>query len=432
MTPAPLAFTITARSGHARAGVLTTPHGAIPTPAFMAVATLGGLKGVTAVQAERLGQGILLGNTYHLALRPGAAAVHALGGLHRFAGWRGPMLTDSGGYQVFSLAAQRRISEDGVAFRSHLDGAPLLLTPEESIRIQRLLGADIIMAFDECPPADATRDQLAAAVARTGRWLARSVAAWRAARIAPVPGAEEVPGAAADVTPNGAATQALYGIVQGGTHPDLRAQSLADALAHDLPGYALGGLAVGETAAERLAVLDATAPLLPADRPRYLMGVGTPLDLVEAVLRGIDQFDCVLPTRMGRHGIAYTDAGPQRLKRAEYARDPDPIDADTAGESSRHSRGYLHHLLKSGEHLGGTLLSLHNLAYYRRLMARLRAAIRQDAIAAFAERFRATWRDDHADPMDDADDGRPPRTPGLRRAGAPVPAPAPDGPPDAP
>ena len=395
--PGGLTFTIGHRSGLARAGTLHTARGAIPTPCFMAVATLGGLKGVTAVQAEGLGQGIVLGNTYHLALRPGAVAVHALGGLHAFAGWRGPMLTDSGGYQVFSLAAQRKISEDGVAFRSHLDGAALMLTPEESIRIQRLLGADISMAFDECPPADATYDQVAAAVARTGRWLARSVAAWRAERIEPVRHGDNVSEDWPGPTPNGAATQALYGIIQGGVHADLRAQSLADTVAHDLPGYALGGLAVGESAGERLAVLDATAALMPTHRPRYLMGVGTPLDLVEAVLRGIDQFDCVLPTRMGRHGIAYTDAGPLRVKRAEFARDTAPIDAATSSEASRHSRGYIHHLLKAGEHLGGTLLSLHNLAYYRRLMARLRAAIRTDTIADFAENFRKNWSENRGE-----------------------------------
>jgi queuine tRNA-ribosyltransferase len=367
---------VQAVDGAARAGWLDTPHGTVPTPCFMAVATLGGLKGITVQQAEELGQGVLLGNTYHLALRPGSATVRALGGLHAFTGWRGPMLTDSGGYQVFSLAANRTISENGVRFRNHLDGGLLDLTPEESIRCQRLLGADIIMAFDECPPAQAPRAAVADAVARTARWLARSVDAWRAAD-----------------GPGGDRVQALYAIVQGGLHPDLRAVSLADAVRHDLPGYALGGLAVGESAAERLRILDAVAPLLPADRPRYLMGVGTPLDLVEAVLRGIDQFDCVLPTRMGRHGIAYTDRGALRLKRAEFAADPSPLDPDTPSAADRVSRGYLHHLLKSGEHLGGTLLSLHNLAYYQRLMVRLRTAITAGNSAAFAAAFRAGWQD---------------------------------------
>ncbi|MBA3707670.1 MAG: tRNA guanosine(34) transglycosylase Tgt, partial [Planctomycetes bacterium] len=256
----PVSFELVAVDGAARAGTLRTPHGAVPTPCFMAVATLGGLKGVTVQQAEELGQGVVLGNTYHLALRPGPETVRALGGLHRFSGWRGPMLTDSGGYQVFSLAANRRISDDGVSFRSHLDGTAFMLTPEESIRIQRLLGADIIMAFDECPPAQASRDEIAVACRRTALWLERSVGAWRG-----------------DGVHGGAREQALYGIVQGGVFRDLREASLADAITHDLPGYAVGGLAVGESAAERNQVLDWLAPLLPQSRPRYLMGVGTPL-----------------------------------------------------------------------------------------------------------------------------------------------------------
>lgn len=372
----PVRFTLEATDGLARAGTLHTPHGDVATPTFMAVATGGALKGVTVQQAEELGQGVLLGNTYHLALRPGAEAVHALGGLHTFTGWRGPMLTDSGGYQVFSLAKQRTISEEGVRFHNHLDGGLLMLSPEESIRIQRHLGADIIMAFDECPPSKAPRAEVQAAVERTARWLARSVAAWRA----------EGPG--------GDRVQALYAIVQGGLHADLRQASARDALTHDLPGYAVGGLAVGEGLVERNQVLDATVPLLPAGKPRYLMGVGTPLDLVEAVARGIDQFDCVLPTRMGRHGIAYTDRGPFRAKRAEYATDRGPLDPDTPSQASRVSRAYLHHLLKTGEMVGGQLLSIHNLAYYRRLMARMRAAIRAGRFQQFVDGFRASYRDD--------------------------------------
>ncbi len=375
-----VSFDVVATDGPARAGMLHTPHGSVPTPCFMAVATLGGFKGVTAQQAEELGQGVMLCNTYHLALRPGAETVHALGGLHAFTGWRGPMLTDSGGYQVFSLAANRKITDEGVSFRSHLDGTALMLTPEESIRIQRHLGADIIMAFDECPAANAERGAIEACNRRTADWLARSVAAW-----------------GRDGWPRGAAVQALYPIVQGGMHRDLREASLADALRHDLPGTALGGLAVGEDFAQRVQVLDWMCPQLPAKKPRYLMGVGTPLDLVEAVARGIDQFDCVLPTRMGRHGMAYTDAGPLRCKRLEHATDPRPVDADTPSAASRVSRGYIHHLLKSGEHLGGQLLSLHNLAYYRRLMARMRVAIRAGRLAAFADAFRAGYRDTGGD-----------------------------------
>jgi len=373
-------FSLQATDGQARAGTISTPHGTAQTPQFMAVATLGGLKGVTADTAEAIGQEFLLANTYHLALRPGSAKVRTLGGLHAFCSWRGPMLTDSGGYQVFSLAANRTVDDDGVSFRSHLDCSPLRLTPEESIRIQRELGADVIMAFDECPPSDAPRSEVERACARTAAWLERSVAAWRC----------EGPHGGSDI-------QALYAIVQGGIHPDLRAASARDALRHDLPGHAVGGLAVGEGLAERNAVLDAVVPLLPPEKPRYLMGVGTPLDLVEAVARGIDQFDCVLPTRMGRHGIAYTDDGPLRLKRAEHASDPRPIDVATPGPAHRVSRGYLNHLLKSGEILGGTLLSIHNLAYYRRLTARMRAAIRSGQFSAFADEFRRRFRDDRAE-----------------------------------
>ena len=377
----PVTFSLDSTDGLARAGTLRTPHGAVPTPAFMAVATLGGLKGVTVQQAEEYGQGVLLSNTYHLALRPGAETVRSLGGLHRFCGWRGPMLTDSGGYQVFSLAKNRVISDKGVTFRNHLDGGLLELTPEESIRIQRLLGADIIMAFDECPPADAERTYVEACNRRTAMWLERSVAAWRTA--GPFGGAHE---------------QALYAIIQGGVHRDLREASARDALRHDLPGYAVGGLAVGESATQRNLVLDWTVPLLPVEKPRYLMGVGTPLDLVEAIARGIDQFDCVLPTRMGRHGIAYTDTGPLRLKRQEYATDAHPIDKDTPSQAARVSRAYIRHLLAAGEHLGGALLSIHNLAYYRRLMARCRAAIRTGRFTAFADSFRAAYQDVHPEP----------------------------------
>jgi len=371
-----ISFDLQATDGAARAGILTTPHGGVPTPCFMAVATLGGFKGVTVQQAEELGQGIMLSNTYHLALRPGPERVRALGGLHAFTGWRGPMLTDSGGYQVFSLAANRKITDDGVWFRSHLDGTAFNLTPEESIRIQRLLGADIIMAFDECPSANAERVAIEACNRRTAAWLTRSVAAWRT---------EGLPG--------GANEQALYPIVQGGLHQDLREASLADALRHDLPGTALGGLAVGESFSDRLRVLDWMCPHLPAQKPRYLMGVGTPLDLVEAVSRGIDQFDCVLPTRMGRHGTAYTDQGPLRVKRLEYAEDSRPVDPETPSQASRVSRAYIQHLLKSGEILGGQLLSVHNLAYYRRLMARMRVAIRAGRFSEFADKFRATYVD---------------------------------------
>jgi queuine tRNA-ribosyltransferase len=370
-------FSLDATDGAARAGTLTTPHGSVATPCFMAVATLGGFKGVTVQQAEEIGQGIMLCNTYHLALRPGAERVQRLGGLHNFSGWRGPMLTDSGGYQVFSLAANRKITDDGVSFRSHLDGSAFHLTPEESIRIQRFLGADMIMAFDECPAADAPRPAIEACNRRTAAWLARSVQAWKAQGF-----------------PGGINHQALYAIVQGGLHQDLRLASLNDALTHDLPGMALGGLAVGESFTDRLMVLDWMCPHMPVHKPRYLMGVGTPLDLVEAVWRGIDQFDCVLPTRMGRHGIAYTDQGPLRVKRLEYADDSRPIDDTTPSPASRISRAYIQHLLKSGEMLGGQLLSLHNMAYYQQLMKRMRQAIVEQRFGQFVTQFRATYRDE--------------------------------------
>ncbi|MFW5699075.1 MAG: tRNA guanosine(34) transglycosylase Tgt [Planctomycetota bacterium] len=372
MVDSPVRWISTARSGQARAGTLVTPHGSVATPCFMAVGTLGALKGVTVEQARGVGQGVLLANTYHLALRPGPEVVHELGGLHAFCGWPGPMLTDSGGYQVFSLARNRVISETGVRFRSHLDGAPMLLTPEESIRIQRLLGADIIMAFDECPAADAGRDYAATSMALTLRWLDRSIAAWR-----------EPDG------PGGATSQALYGIVQGGMFPDLRLESAAATAERDLPGIAIGGLAVGEERSQRNAILDGLMPHLPNDRPRYLMGVGTPSDLLDAVERGVDQFDCVLPTRMGRHGIAYTDDGPLHLKRRQYATDRTPLDPDTPSPAAGLSRGYLRHLIRAGEPLAGVLLSIHNLAYYNRFMSRIRAAICDGELAGFARRWRA-------------------------------------------
>ncbi len=386
MVDAPVRWTPVARCGQARAGTLATPHGPVPTPCFMAVGTLGALKGVTVDQARGVGQDVLLANTYHLALRPGPEVVHQLGGLHAFCGWPGPMLTDSGGYQVFSLARNRSISEAGVHFRSHLDGAPMLLGPEQSIRIQRLLGADIIMAFDECPAADAERDYAAASMALTLRWLDRSIAAWHS-----------------DDGPGGAASQALYGIVQGGMFCDLRLESAAATAERDLPGIAIGGLAVGEQREARNAILDAVLPQLPQDRPRYLMGVGTPSDLVDAVERGVDQFDCVLPTRMGRHGIAYTDAGPLHLKRLQYATDAAALDPDTPSPASHLARGYLRHLIRAGEPLAGVLLSIHNLAYYNRLMRRLRAAICANDLPAFAQDWRAAhdpiapaWEHDRA------------------------------------
>ena len=378
-------WTCLAQDGHARVGRLETPHGVVETPTFMAVGTQGALKGIPFQLAAEAGCSIVLGNTYHLALRPGPELINRLGGLHQFTNWQGPMLTDSGGYQVFSLAKRRKIDESGVRFKSHLDGAELHLTPEESIRIQRLLGADIIMAFDECPPSTADRETVGAAVGRTKRWLARSKEAWLAPET--------------DELPRGASQQALYGINQGGLFQDMREQSLQDLIEADLPGNAIGGLAVGESADERNQVLDWVAPKLPQEKPRYLMGVGTPLDLVEAVWRGCDQFDCVLPTRMGRHGIAYTDQGPRHMKRLVYAEDPRPIDEDTPSPVSNMSRAWLRHLFKCDEPLAGVTAAIHNLAYYHRLMRRMREAITAGTFDDFVQTYRATY--DTKDPADE-------------------------------
>ncbi|NRA38293.1 MAG: tRNA guanosine(34) transglycosylase Tgt [Planctomycetes bacterium] len=366
-------FELQAQDGAARAGLLSTPHGEVQTPCFMAVGTQGALKGVSVQQAESCELNILLANTYHLALRPGVETVHELGGIHQFSGWQRPMLTDSGGYQVFSLANNRKIDEEGVHFSSHLDGAKLLLSPEESIRSQRFIGADIIMAFDECPDANADDNYMRASIERTLRWLQRSIDAWQDD---------------SKKWPRGADNQALYGITQGGLNHDLRMFSLEQTIKHDLPGFSIGGLSVGETAEEREKVLDWVCPGLPIDKPRYLMGVGTPIDLVEAVARGVDQFDCVLPTRMGRHGVAYTDQGPLHLMRQEYARDDRPIDSSVHSEASRVSRGYLRHLLKAKEMLGGILVSVHNIAYYQQLMRRMHQAITDKKFKTFANEFR--------------------------------------------
>ena len=372
-------FNIVAEDGAARAGLLHTPHGNVETPCFMAVGTQGALKGISAQQAEDCHIPVMLGNTYHLLLRPGVECVDALGGLHGFSGWSRPMLTDSGGYQVFSLATQRKIDEEGVHFKSHLDGKAITLTPESSIRAQRYLGADIIMAFDECPDANADKAYMKNSIERTLRWLQRSIDAWQDTK---------------NNWPRGHSCQALYGITQGGLDRELRLYSLEESLKHDLPGFAIGGLSVGETAAEREMVLDWVCPLLPKEKPHYLMGVGTPIDLVEAVARGVDQFDCVLPTRMGRHGIAYTDQGPLHMHRAEYSDDARCIDENTQSDASRYTRGYIRHLLKAKEMLGGILISIHNLAYYQQLMQRMRQAIINGTFQDFLETFRKNYTRD--------------------------------------
>ncbi len=336
----------------ARAGEFRTPHGTVHTPAFMPVGTRGSVKGLTPAQLRDTGTEIILANTYHLALRPGADVVAALGGLHAFAGWDGPILTDSGGYQVASLAALREIDDDGVTFRSHLDGRMLRLDPGGAIEIQERLGADIIMPLDVCPRLPAAPESLRLAVERTLRWAGRSRDAHR--------------------RPD----QALFGIVQGGLDPDLRAQCLESLRRFDFAGYALGGLAVGESPDEMFSLLRSLGPALPADRPRYLMGVGRPIDLFRAVACGMDLFDCVLPTRNGRNSMAFTTSGVVRLRNEQHRQSGRPLDETCGCYACRHfSRGYLRHLFLADEMLGPILVSLHNVAYYQALMARIREAL---------------------------------------------------------
>jgi queuine tRNA-ribosyltransferase len=361
-------FSIEARDGDARAGALATPRGVVRTPAFMPVGTAATVKALTMDQVRAAGTDIILANTYHLMLRPGAERIARLGGLHAFCRWDGPILTDSGGYQVYSLADLRTLSEEGVAFRSHVDGSQHLLTPERAVEIQSdLLGADIAMQLDECTPFPCARDAAAASMELSLRWARRCKAAF---------GDRDA--------------QALFGIVQGSTYPDLRKSSAEALVDIGFDGYAVGGLAVGEGLEAMLETLTATVPYLPAGRPRYLMGVGTPLDLVEAVARGVDMFDCVLPTRSGRHGQAWTDAGPINVKNARFAEDSSPLDEALDCPASRdYAKAYLHHLVRAGEMLGAILLSWHNLAYYESLMERVRMAIREHRL----DDLRGTLRD---------------------------------------
>jgi queuine tRNA-ribosyltransferase len=372
-------FRLTATDGAARAGEMTTAHGIVHTPAFMPVGTQASIKGVHPDDVRASGAEILLGNTYHLMLRPSAERIAALGGLHAFMRWPYPILTDSGGFQVMSLAPLRKITEEGVTFRSHIDGAMVELTPERAMEVQILLGSDIAMQLDECVRLPAERGEIERAMNLSLRWAERCKLAFEGA----------APG------------RALFGIVQGGDDQKLRAAS-ARALADiGFPGYAIGGLAVGETQEVMLKIVAETAPALPAERPRYLMGVGTPADLLEAVARGIDMFDCVMPTRNGRHGLAFTRFGPINIKNARHADDPRPIDAESRCPAARDfSRAYLHHLFRSGESLGGTLLSLINLFYYQDLMAGARAAIRGGRSANFLDETKEQWvakRDLHVD-----------------------------------
>jgi queuine tRNA-ribosyltransferase len=367
----PFSFRVEARDGESRTGSFSTPHGAVRTPAFMPVGTRASVKGVRPDELRALGTQMVLANTYHLALRPGAELVRELGGLHHFMGWDGPILTDSGGYQIFSLKDLTAIDEDGATLRSVVDGARVRFTPESVMEIEHALGADVIMALDHCPSDPSARPEVEAATERTHRWLARCVAAWRAR----------------GGTDSG---QALFGIVQGGAFDDLRARSVEAVTSHELVGYAIGGVSVGEDRAEMRRAVAAAAPLLPAGKPRYLMGVGTPLDLYEAVRCGIDLFDCVTPTRHGRNHQAFTWGGRVNLRNARHERDPGPLEESCDCHGCRTlSRAYLRHLCMSGEMLAGVLLTQHNLRFFHRCMEAMRTAIQRGELATLAARIEA-------------------------------------------
>ena len=366
-------FTISATDGAARAGTIAMPRGEIRTPAFMPVGTAATVKAMKPADVRASGADIILGNTYHLMLRPGAERVARLGGLHAFMGWERPILTDSGGYQVMSLSELAKVNEEGVAFASHLDGSRHLLTPERSIEIQRLLGSDIVMAFDQLVPAGAVRDEQVAAMERSMRWARRSREAF-------------------DSGGKHAERAALFGIQQGALDERLRKASADSLIDIGFDGYAVGGLAVGEGQEAMFACLDFAPAQLPADRPRYLMGVGKPDDIVGAVERGIDMFDCVLPTRSGRTGQAFTSCGPINIRNARFAEDPEPLDQScTCPVCATWSRAYLHHLVRSGEILGAMLMTEHNLNFYQQLMADLRAAIVEGRLGRHANDLRERY-----------------------------------------
>lgn len=363
-------FTIHATDGKARTGTIAMRRGEIRTPAFMPVGTAASVKAMKPEDVRRSGADIILGNTYHLMLRPGAERVARLGGLHKFMNWQRPILTDSGGYQVMSLSDLRKITEEGVTFKSHLDGSRHMLSPERSMEIQRLLGSDIVMAFDECPRADQSRETIARSMEMSMRWAKRSRDAF-------------------DAGGDHAENAALFGIQQGALDEGLRRASAEALIDIGFDGYAVGGLAVGEGQEAMFATLDFAPGMLPQDRPRYLMGVGKPDDLVGAVERGIDMFDCVLPTRSGRNGQAFTWSGPLNLRNAKFAEDQAPLDERcTCPTCGTYSRAYLHHLVRSGEILGAMLLTEHNLGFYQQLMQAMRDAIGEGRFAAFAAEFR--------------------------------------------
>jgi queuine tRNA-ribosyltransferase len=366
----PFSFRVVATDGAARCGELTTPHGKVETPAFMPVGTQATVKAMTPEALRVAGADIVLANTYHLMLRPGAERIATLGGLHKFMNWPYAILTDSGGFQVMSLSALRKVEDSGVTFRSHLDGAMIQLTPERAIEIQSLLGSDIVMQLDECLKLPASGAELERAMQLSLAWAERSKRAF-------------------ETVPRGAA---LFGIVQGGDNEALRQASARSLLDLGFAGYAIGGLAVGEPPQVMLEVIAAVTPMLPLGQPRYLMGVGTPQDLVAAVAHGIDMFDCVLPTRNGRHGLAFTRFGPINLKNARHADDPRPLDDQSSCSAARdYSRAYLHHLTKANELLGAILLTTNNLAYYLKLMAGMRAAIAAGRFADFRAGIEQGW-----------------------------------------
>jgi queuine tRNA-ribosyltransferase len=363
------AFTVHATDGAARNGVVSTPRGEIRTPAFMPVGTAATVKAMFPQDVRAAGADIVLGNVYHLMLRPGAERVAALGGLHRFMNWPFPILTDSGGFQVMSLAKLRKLNEEGVTFQSHIDGSRHVLTPERSMEIQRLLDSDIHMQLDECVRLPCSEEEAERAMRLSLRWAERSLKAFGEQK-----------------------GKAIFGIVQGGASPALRIESARALASMGFHGLAIGGLAVGEPQEVMLAMLETVAPHLPANKPRYLMGVGSPDDIVEAVARGVDMFDCVMPTRAGRHGLAYTRFGRVNLRNARHADDPTPLDAGSTCAAARdYSRAYLHHLMKAGEILGMMLLTQINVAYYQELMAGLRQAIAERRLADFIGEVKEGW-----------------------------------------
>jgi len=365
----PLSFSVSHRDGSARTGLLSLTHGVVETPTFMPVGTQATVKGLTVEMVASTGAKIVLGNTYHLALRPGDELIAELGGLHTFMNWHGPILTDSGGYQVFSLATQRKITDHGATFRSHIDGALLELTPERAVEIQQNLGSDIAMVLDECPPGDAIPDVMKAAVTRSIRWAERCK------------------------THHTRKDQVQFAIVQGGTNIALRAECARELVAMNFPGYALGGFSVGESPDAMHAALPECAAMLPDEKPRYLMGVGRPEDLLAGIAAGIDLFDCVMPTRNGRNATAFTDDGVIKLRNAKHRRDSAPVMSGCPCDCCRnYSRAYLHHLFHADEMLGPTLLSLHNVAYYLNLMRESRSAIEAGRFESFRAGRLARWR----------------------------------------